>query len=99
MPVSKARLCRHFAQKSDYFRIRCPDGRICRLGFGWHRRSDQGWCVFALQDAVFVASLLITMEAMVAEKPKKETAPAMPPGGMGGTDYAALGSADRGDEL
>jgi len=41
----------------------------------------------ALQDAVSVASLLITTEAMVAEKPKKETAPAMPPGGMGGMEY------------
>jgi chaperonin GroEL len=40
----------------------------------------------ALQDAVSVASLLITTEAMVAEKPKKE-APTMPPGGMGGMDY------------
>jgi chaperonin GroEL len=37
----------------------------------------------ALQDAASVASLLITTEAMVAEKPRKETpAPAMPPGGM-----------------
>jgi chaperonin GroEL len=37
----------------------------------------------ALQDAASVASLLITTEAMVAEKPKKETpAPAMPGGGM-----------------
>ena len=41
----------------------------------------------ALQDAVSVASLLITTEAMVAEKPKKERAPAMPPGGMGGMEY------------
>jgi chaperonin GroEL len=41
----------------------------------------------ALQDAVSVASLLITTEAMVAEKPKKETPPAMPPGSMGGMDY------------
>jgi chaperonin GroEL len=38
----------------------------------------------ALQDAASVASLLITTEAMVAERPKKDTAPAMPPGGMGG---------------
>jgi chaperonin GroEL len=38
----------------------------------------------ALQDAASVASLLITTEAMVAERPKKETAPAMPGGGMGG---------------
>ncbi|MBV8105885.1 MAG: chaperonin GroEL [Hyphomicrobiales bacterium] len=37
----------------------------------------------ALQDGASVAGLLITTEAMVAEKPKKETAaPAMPPGGM-----------------
>ncbi len=37
----------------------------------------------ALQDAASVAGLLITTEAMVAEKPKKEApAPAMPAGGM-----------------
>ena len=40
----------------------------------------------ALQDASSIAGLLITTEAMVAEKPKKETPmPAMPPGG--GMDY------------
>jgi len=41
---------------------------------------------FAVQNAASVASLLITTEAMVAEKPKKEEPmPAMPPGGgMGG---------------
>ena len=38
----------------------------------------------ALQDAASVASLLITTEAMVAERPKKESPPAMPGGGMGG---------------
>jgi chaperonin GroEL len=37
----------------------------------------------ALQDAASVAGLLITTEAMIAEKPKKEAlAPAMPGGGM-----------------
>jgi chaperonin GroEL len=42
----------------------------------------------ALQDAASVASLLITTEAMVAEKPKKQgSAPAMPGGGMGGMDF------------
>jgi chaperonin GroEL len=43
---------------------------------------------FALQNAASVASLLITTEAMVAEKPKKEQQmPPMPPGGgMGGMD-------------
>jgi len=41
---------------------------------------------FAIQNAASVASLLITTEAMIAEKPKKEEPmPAMPPGGgMGG---------------
>jgi chaperonin GroEL len=39
----------------------------------------------ALEDAASVAGLLITTEAMIAEKPKKETAPAMPPGG--GMDF------------
>ena len=38
----------------------------------------------ALQNAASVASLLITTEAMIAEKPKKESPmPPMPPGGMG----------------
>jgi len=38
----------------------------------------------ALQNAASVASLLITTEAMIAEKPKKESPmPQMPPGGMG----------------
>jgi chaperonin GroEL len=42
----------------------------------------------ALQDAASVAGLLITTEAMVAEKPEKKAAPAMPPGGgMGGMDF------------
>jgi len=42
----------------------------------------------ALQDAASVAGLLITTEAMVAERPKKDSgAPAMPGGGMGGMDY------------
>jgi chaperonin GroEL len=41
----------------------------------------------ALQNAASVAGLLVTTEAMVAEKPKKETSPAMPPGGgMDGMD-------------
>ncbi len=38
----------------------------------------------ALQDAASVAGLLVTTEAMVAEIPKKESAPAMPGGDMGG---------------
>jgi chaperonin GroEL len=42
----------------------------------------------ALQDAASVAGLLITTEAMVAEKPEKKAPPAMPPGGgMGDMDF------------
>ena len=44
----------------------------------------------ALQDAGSVAGLLVTTEAMVAERPKKDSgSPAMPGGmgGMGGMDY------------
>jgi chaperonin GroEL len=45
---------------------------------------------FALQNAASVASLLLTTQAMVAEKPKKKTAPPMPggmPPDMGDYDY------------
>jgi chaperonin GroEL len=38
----------------------------------------------ALEDAASVAGLLITTEAMVADRPKDDKAPAMPGGGMGG---------------
>jgi chaperonin GroEL len=46
----------------------------------------------ALQDAASVAGLLITTEAMVAEKPEPKASPGMPPGGggmggMGGMDF------------
>jgi chaperonin GroEL len=42
----------------------------------------------ALQDAASVAGLLVTTEAMVAEKPKPKAPPAMPHGGgMGDMDY------------
>src|SRR5712671_6690277 len=42
----------------------------------------------ALQNAASIAGLLITTEAMVAERPKKDGgAAAMPGGGMGGMDY------------
>jgi len=69
-------------EKSDY-------------GFGYDAQKDEYGDLFklgiidptkvvrtALQDAASVAGLLITTEAMVAEKPKKENPPAMPPGGM-----------------
>ena len=38
----------------------------------------------ALENAASVAGLLLTTETVVADKPEKEAAPAMPPGGMGG---------------
>jgi chaperonin GroEL len=40
---------------------------------------------YALQNAASVAGLMLTTEAMIAEKPEeKKDMPAMPPGGMGG---------------
>jgi chaperonin GroEL len=43
----------------------------------------------ALENAASIAGMLLTTEALVAEKPEKEQAPPMPPGGggMGGMDY------------
>jgi chaperonin GroEL len=43
----------------------------------------------ALQDASSVAGLLVTTEAMIAEKPEKKAPPGMPPGGggMGDMDF------------
>jgi chaperonin GroEL len=38
----------------------------------------------ALQNAASIAGLLLTTEALVADKPEEEAAPAMPGGGMGG---------------
>jgi chaperonin GroEL len=42
---------------------------------------------FALQNAASVAGLMLTTEAMIAEKPEKKKGPAMPPGGMGEDMY------------
>ncbi|MGX1307105.1 chaperonin GroEL [Amorphus suaedae] len=70
------------------------------FGFGWNAQTGEYGDMFkmgiidptkvvraALQDAASIAGLLITTEAMVAEKPKKDGgAPAMP-GGMGDMDY------------
>jgi chaperonin GroEL len=43
----------------------------------------------SLQNAASVASLMLTTDCMVAEKPKKDSGPAMPeaPGGMGGMGF------------
>jgi chaperonin GroEL len=70
-------------------------------GFGYNAQSDDYGDLInqgvidptkvvrcALQGAASIAGLLITTEAMVAERPKKESAqPPMPGGGMGGMDY------------
>ncbi len=68
--------------------------------FGWNAQTGKYGDMFAfgvidpakvvrcaLQDAASVAGLLITTEAMIADKPKKDAAPAMPAGGMGGMDF------------
>jgi chaperonin GroEL len=65
------------------------------FGWGWNAQTNEFGDLYkqgvidpakvvrtALQDAASVAGLLVTTEAMVAEKPKKEAAPAMPAGGM-----------------
>ncbi|MCW5712847.1 chaperonin GroEL [Shinella sp.] len=65
------------------------------LSFGWNAQTGEYGDLYAqgvidpakvvrtaLQDAASVAGLLVTTEAMIAEKPKNETAPALP-GGAG----------------
>jgi chaperonin GroEL len=42
----------------------------------------------ALQDAASIAGLIVTTEATITEQPKKDSGPALPPGGgMGGMDF------------
>ncbi|MGZ2433095.1 chaperonin GroEL [Rhizobium sp. BK327] len=63
------------------------------FSYGWNAQTGEYGDLFtqgvidpakvvrtALQDAASVAGLLVTTEAMIAEKPKKETSPAMPAG-------------------
>jgi chaperonin GroEL len=63
------------------------------FAWGWNAQTNEYGDLFkqgvidpakvvrtALEDAASVAGLLVTTEAMVAEKPKKEAAPAMPAG-------------------
>ncbi len=65
------------------------------FSYGWNAQTNQYGDLFrqgvidplkvvrtALQDAASVAGLLVTTEAMVAEKPKKDAAAALPPTGM-----------------
>ncbi|SHO61020.1 chaperonin GroEL [Pseudoxanthobacter soli DSM 19599] len=66
------------------------------LAYGWNAQTGEFGDLFkigvidpakvvrtALQNAASVSSLLLTTEALIAEKPKKD-APALPAGGMGG---------------
>jgi chaperonin GroEL len=70
--------------------------------YGWNAQTDEYGDLFkfgvidpakvvrtTLQFAASVSSLLVTTEALIAEKPKKDSGmPAMPPGGgMGGMDF------------
>jgi len=68
------------------------------FGWGWNAQTNEFGDLYkqgvidpakvvrtAVQGAASVAGLLVTTEAMVAEKPKKEAAPAMPAGG--GMDF------------
>ena len=65
------------------------------FAFGWNAQTNDYGDLFAqgvidpakvvrtaLQDAASVAGLLVTTEAMIAERPKKDPAPALPAGGM-----------------
>ncbi|MBP1884815.1 chaperonin GroEL [Sinorhizobium mexicanum] len=68
------------------------------LSYGWNAQTGEFGDLFsmgvidpakvvrtALQDAASIAGLLVTTEAMIAEKPKKDAPPAIPPGG--GMDF------------
>jgi chaperonin GroEL len=71
------------------------------LSFGFNAQTEEYGDMFkfgvidpakvtrtALEDAASVASLLITTEAMIADRPEPKAAPAMPGGGgMGGMDF------------
>ncbi len=63
------------------------------FSFGWNAQTGEYGDLYAqgvidpakvvrtaLQDAASVAGLLVTTEAMIAEKPKKDAAPAIPAG-------------------
>ncbi|RVK36938.1 chaperonin GroEL [Sinorhizobium meliloti] len=68
------------------------------FAFGWNAQTGEFGDLFqmgvidpakvvraALQDAASIAGLLVTTEAMIAEKPRKDGQPQMPPGG--GMDF------------
>lgn len=44
----------------------------------------------ALQNAVSIAGMFLTTEALIVDAPKKEESPTMPPGGMGGMGWMGM---------
>ena len=80
--------------------------RTTDFAFGWNAQTGEFGDLYsqgvidpakvvrtALQDAASVAGLLVTTEAMVAEKPKKDAAPAMPAAAAWITDARMRGCA------
>jgi chaperonin GroEL len=76
--------------------------KVRNLDSGWGLNADNGSYVdmfkagvidpakvtrSALQNAASIAALFLTTEAVIAEKPEKSPAPAMPGGGMGDHDF------------
>ena len=41
----------------------------------------------AIENAASIASMILTTEALISDRPEEKPAPMMPPGGMGGMDY------------
>ena len=92
LPPARSRKTR--APKARSLSGNCARTAISR--FGWNAQTGEYGDLYqmgvidpvkvvraALQDAASIAGLLVTTEAMVAEKPKKEASmPAMPGGGM-----------------
>jgi hypothetical protein len=90
-------LCKRPRVRKPYRRFGIEGGKLREksdFAYGWNAQTGEYGDLFAqgvidpakvvrtpLRDAASVASLLITTEAMIAEKPKKEPAPSMPAGG------------------
>ena len=82
----------------DYGRDLAPNREKTDFAYGWNAQTGEYGDLYnqgvidpakvtrsALQNAASIAALMLTTEALVADKPEKEPAmPAMPGGGMGG---------------
>ena len=71
-------------ESKSFSRLRCSEWRLYDV-FAKGIIDPTKVVRSALQDAASIAGLLITTEAMIADKPRKDAGPAMPPmgGGMG----------------